>query len=48
MTPEQIFHIGVVICGVAVVGALIAAILLRCFKARLNRQLDSEYGKRRH
>ena len=48
MTPDLIFNSGIVICGIAVVGAIIAAIVLRVFKVRLNRRLDAEYGKRRH
>ena len=47
MFPDFVFNSGIVICGVAVVGAVIAAIMLRRSKARLNRQLDAEYGKRR-
>ena len=47
MSPDLIFNSGIIICGVAVVGALIVAIILRLSKTRLNKQLDAEYGKRR-
>ena len=48
MAPELIFNIGNVICGVSVISAIIATIILRMSKTRLNRQLDAEFGKRRH
>ena len=48
MTPELIFKSGIVICVVAVVCAVLAAIVLRLMKLRLNKNLDAEYGKRKH
>jgi len=48
MTAELIFNIGIIICGVAVASAIIATIILRISKVRLNKQLDAEYGKRRN
>ena len=48
MSHEFVYIIGVVVCCIAVAGALIAAIVLRLAKVRLNRQFDAEYGKRRH
>ena len=46
MAPDLIFNSGIILCGVAVVGAVIAVIVLRFSKSRLNKQLDAEYGKR--
>ncbi|MDR0491109.1 MAG: hypothetical protein LBH28_07705 [Oscillospiraceae bacterium] len=48
MSPDFIFYSGIVICGVAIVSAVIAVIILRLSKTRLNKRLDAEYGKRRH
>ncbi|MCL1792338.1 MAG: hypothetical protein FWG34_00555 [Oscillospiraceae bacterium] len=48
MAPELIFYIGIFICCIAVMGAIIAIIFLHLFKVRLDKQLDAEYGKRRH
>jgi hypothetical protein len=47
MSPELILNTGIVICCVAVAGAVITGIVLRLSRKRLNRQLDAEYGKRR-
>lgn len=47
MSPDLIFNTGIIICGAAVIFTIIAVIILRFLKTRLNRQLDSEYGKRR-
>ena len=47
MPSDFIIYIGIAVCGTAVVGAVIAAVFLRLFKSRLNRQFDEEYGKRR-
>ena len=50
MNPDLIFNGGIIICGVTAVCAVIAAIILRFLKARLNKQFDAEFGKhkRRH
>lgn len=48
MPPDYILYSGIAVCGIAVIGAIIATILLRFFKMRINKQLDTEYGKRRH
>lgn len=47
MTPELLFTIGVVICITAAFGTVLAAIILRLSKRRLDKRLDEEYGKRR-
>ena len=47
MAPELIFKIGVCVCGASAVGAVISVIVLRLLGARLSRQLDTEFGKRR-
>lgn len=47
MSPKIIFYGGIVVCIVATIGALVAMIILRLSKTRINRQLDDEYGKRR-
>lgn len=43
---EVLLYGGIAVCSVAVISAIIATVLLCFFKARLNRQLDAEYGKR--
>lgn len=48
MESEMIFNLGILICVVAIAGAIITAIMLRIFKVRLNKQLDAEFGKRRY
>jgi hypothetical protein len=48
MSPDYILTAGLIICGIAAIGAIIAAIALRLSKTRLDRQFDIEYGKRRH
>lgn len=48
MEPEFIFNAGIMICGIAVIFAVIAIILLRHLKIRLNQKFDFEFGKRRH
>ena len=47
ITPDLIFNAGVVICAAAAVCAVSAVIILRIAKARLDKRLDAEYGKRR-
>jgi hypothetical protein len=47
MSPDLILTIGIIICGAAVIGAAVSAVVLRLHKARLDKRLDSEYGKRR-
>jgi uncharacterized integral membrane protein len=47
MTSDVIFNSGVILCGAAVMGAVVAAIALRLRKARLEKQLDAEFGERR-
>jgi len=44
---EILFSGGIIICGIAVIGALISIIILRFMKIHLNKQFDIEYGKRR-
>ena len=48
MTSEMIFNSGIIICGITVVGAVVAFITMRVYKTRLNKHLDVEFGKRRH
>ena len=48
MSTAIVLYIGIVICCVAAAGAIAAAVALRLSKARLNKQLTIEYGKRRH
>ena len=47
MSLDLLVYGGLAICGITVVGAVIAIILFRIFKARLNKHLNSMYGKRR-
>jgi hypothetical protein len=47
MTPDVILTIGIIICGAAVIAAAAAVIALRIHKAKLDKRLDSDYGKRR-
>jgi hypothetical protein len=47
MAPESVFNIGIIVCIASVAGAAIAAVMLRVSKARLNRRLEAEFGKRR-
>lgn len=42
--PELLLYGGLIVCGIAIFGGLIAAIVLRISKTRLNKQLDSEFG----
>jgi len=48
MSPDFIFNSGLIICGIAAISAIIAVIILRLSKIRLNKKFDAEYGKRRH
>lgn len=48
MLPEIIFYSGIAICCITAIGAIIALIVLRFYKIRLNEKLDSEYGKQRY
>jgi hypothetical protein len=48
MAPDLIMIIGFVVCGAAAAGAIASVIVLRFQKARLDKRLDSEYGKRRY
>ena len=48
MSHNIIFAGGIIICGIAAVGGIVAGLALRISKKRLNKQLDAEYGKRRH
>ena len=48
MTSDLIFNSGIIICGAAVFSAVITIIVLRFRKLQLNKQLDAEFGKRRH
>jgi len=47
MSPDFIFNIGALICAASGVCAVIAAVILRGYKKRLDRRLDEEYGKRK-
>ena len=47
MSPDFIFNIGVIVCAACGGFAVIAAVILRLYKKRLDRRLDAEYGKRR-
>jgi len=47
MSPDFIFNIGVAVCSVCCASAVIAAVILRFYKKRLDSRLDAEYGKRR-
>jgi uncharacterized membrane protein len=44
--PELLFHSGLIICAIAITYAVLAAIVLCISKSRLNKKLDSEFGKR--
>ena len=48
MTSDLIVYIGIIICCVSVLGAIVASVLLHLAKVRLNKRLDIEFGKRRH
>ena len=48
MTAEILFYGGVAVCAVAAVCAAATAAVAFFTRKRLNRQLDEEYGKRRH
>ena len=43
-----LFYSGIAVCLASAVGGIIAVIVLRYSKTRLNKQLDAEYGKQRH
>ena len=45
---EVLFYGGIALSGTAILCGIIAAIILRLLKLRLNKQLDAEYGKRGH
>ena len=45
--PDQLFHLGLIICGIGALFATTATIYLAISKKRLNRRLDQEFGKRR-
>jgi len=47
MSPDFIFNTGIVICVACCVSGIIAAVVLRLYKKRLDSRLDAEYGKRR-
>jgi len=47
MSPELVFYAGIAVSLVAVAIAIVAILVLRFSKVRLNKQLDAEYGKRR-
>ena len=47
MTPDLMFIIGIIICCTALAGTIVTVIILRIFKVRLEKQLNTEYGKRR-
>jgi len=48
MAPDSILNTGIVICVVSAAGTVVAVLLLRFARKRLNRKFDLEYGKRRH
>ena len=45
---QIVFESGIVICVIASLAAIVATIVLRLLKIRLNKQLDMEFGRRRH
>ena len=45
---ELLYHGGLAVIVVALTAALIIGISLGVAKLRLNRQMDAEYGERRH
>lgn len=47
MPSELIINSGITICAGSVLCAMVAAVLLRRSKRRLDQKLDAEYGKRR-
>jgi len=47
MSPEQIFHTGIVIIAATVAAAIIVFAVLQISKSVTNKKLDAEYGKRR-
>ena len=47
MTPELLYNTGIILCGAAVAVAVVAAVVLGLVRARLNKRLDAEFGKRR-
>jgi len=42
---DYLLNIGIAITATAVVGAIITAVILKIYAVKLNRKLDSEYGK---
>lgn len=48
LTGELLLYIGAAIMGITVIGAVIALVMLHVIKKRLDSQLESEYGRRRH
>ena len=45
---EFLYSAGIAICSATAVSAVIATFILRFSKTRLNKQLNTEYGSRRH
>ena len=45
--PNYVVIGGLIICCLALICAVIAVVILRLAKARLNKRLDTEYGRRR-
>lgn len=43
-----LFYGGIVLMGTAVVGAVIAAVILHVSGKRLKNQLEKEFGRKRH
>jgi uncharacterized iron-regulated membrane protein len=48
MPPDLIFTLGAALCGIALLLMIIMGLVMHISKKRLNKQLDAEYGKRRH
>ena len=47
LSPELLFYGGLAVCGFAALGMIVAMIILRLSKTRLNKRLDDEFGKAR-
>ena len=47
LAPDAIFNIGILICAASAGGAVITFVTLKLIKAKHEKQLDDEYGRRR-
>jgi len=46
VSPELVYRVGIFLIGISIIGATVAALVLRVSKSKIDKQLDAEYGKR--